>query len=198
MLKLFHAPRSPFASKARILVHELGLAGRVEFEAVDPWSDEALRRLNPLCKVPTLVLEDGTTALYDSVVIGRYLVELGGGGLIPPPPAAWEALRHEALGDGLAEAVIRRHVEGLGPESERSSQVRRRQEAAIAAALNELDRLARPAEREITIGHVATAAALTYLSFRSPEIAWREGRDALSQWFATFSQRPSVRAAYDL
>ena len=193
-MKLFHAPRSPFALKVRILVHELGLAGRVEFVATDPWTDETLRASNPLCKVPTLALPDGG-ALYDSRVICEYLNDQGGGDLVPAAGGPrWRALRHQALADGLAEAVIRRHVEGLGPPSDRSRAVVARQEAALAAALDALDAEAAAAPERVTIGEIGTAAALTYLSFRSPDIAWREGRPGLASWYEAFATRPSMVA----
>src|SRR4051812_36774765 len=110
-MKLFHAPRSPFSFKARITAHELGLASRIEFVLVDPWSEEALRRFNPLCKVPTLVIEGGATVLFDSRVICEYLDESVGGRLIPRGSQRWQALRHQAAADGLADAVIRRFLE---------------------------------------------------------------------------------------
>jgi glutathione S-transferase len=194
-MKLFHAPRSPFAFKTRIAAHELGLAARIEFVTVDPWNDESLRRFNPLCKVPVLVLEDGETAFYDSPLICEYLSDAAGGGLIPASPRRWEALRHQALADGLAEAVIRRFVELTEPVGERARCVAERQETAISAALDALEGIAHSPTREATIGQVATAAALTYLSFRSPEIEWRKGRSLLAAWFDAFARRPSVVGA---
>ena len=195
-MKLFHAPRSPFALKARIAAHELGLAARIDFVVVDPWNEESLRRFNPLCKVPTLLLDDGETALYDSPVICEYLDEAAGGGLTPRGSRRWEALRHQALADGLAQAVIRRFVERTEPIGERARRVAARQDKAIEATLDGLNRIvtASPAA-DATIGHVATAAALIYLSFRSPEIDWRAGRSRLAEWFDEFARRPSVISA---
>lgn len=192
-MRLFHAPRSPFAIKVRIAVHELGMADTVELVTIDPWTDEGLRRRNPLCKVPTLTLPEGG-ALYDSRVICEYL-DGGRGKLFPAiGPARWEALRHQAIGDGLAEAVIRRFVERLGPSNERSDAVARRQEAAVAAALDALEKEASSLAEEPTIGEVAIAAALVYLSFRSPELAWRQGRPGLAAWFDRLAARPSILA----
>jgi hypothetical protein len=34
------------------------------------------------------------------------------------------------------------------------------------------------------------AAALGYLDFRFPELAWREGRRGLAAWFETAATRP--------
>lgn len=193
MITLFHAPRSPFAFKTRILVHELGLVDRISFVDIDPWTNEDLRLHNPLCKVPVLVLRNGES-LFDSRVICEYLDGIGERSVIPPGLERWAALRHQALADGLAEAVIRRFIARLGPASKETGREARRHELAIVAALDELERLVRP-ERDPTIGDIAAAAALTYLGFRSPELPWRESRDSLSAWFANFASRPSMRAA---
>lgn len=58
-MKLWYAPTAPFARKVRVAAHELGLAEKLQLVEVDPWSDPRLRALNPLAKVPTLVLDDG-------------------------------------------------------------------------------------------------------------------------------------------
>jgi len=190
---LYFAPRSPFAIKVRIVIHELGLGDAVRLVATDPWSDDALRALNPLCKVPTLVLEDGVV-VYDSPVICEVLNERAGGDIVPSSGARrLEALRLQALSDGLSEAVIRRFVERLGPVNERSDRVAVRQDRVIESVLDALD--AGPSLRELSsVGEIATAAALVYLSFRSPEIAWREGRPKLARWYAEIQPRLSMAA----
>ncbi|AUX39831.1 uncharacterized protein SOCE26_012260 [Sorangium cellulosum] len=67
-MKLFYAPTSPFARKVRVTAHELQLGDRIDLVLVNPWSDAALRSLNPLAKVPTLVREDGQE-LFESALI---------------------------------------------------------------------------------------------------------------------------------
>jgi glutathione S-transferase len=194
MFKLLHAPRSPFALKVRILVHELGLSDTVEFVVTDPWTAEDLRALNPLCKVPTLVLPDGS-GLFDSRVICEFLDEVAEGSLIPRTgPARYRALRLQALGDGLAEATIRRFVERLSPLNDRTEAVVRRQEAALRAGLAALEADAAWWDAQLTIGEVAVAAALMYLSFRSPELGWHQDHPTLFGWYEAFSERPSARA----
>ena len=95
-LRLFFAPRSPFARKILVAAVELGINRRLLCTAIDPWTDVELRHTNPLGKVPTLVLPDGTS-LFDSRVIVQYLSEASGGKLIPLGPPRWNALQREAL-----------------------------------------------------------------------------------------------------
>ena len=68
----------------QLLTQILGSDPRIEVVAADT-SDpsEVLRQQNPLGKIPTLVLEDGTT-LFDSRVIVEYLDHLAGGKLLLP------------------------------------------------------------------------------------------------------------------
>lgn len=193
-LRLFFAPRSPFARKILVAAVELGINRRLYCTAIDPWTDLELKHSNPLGKVPTLVLPDGTS-LFDSRVIVQYLSEASGGKLMPLGDPRWNALQREALGDGLAEAVIRRFVERLGPESDRVNQVIARQETAIYQALDWLEGQPCWMKAAVDVGHVSVGCALEYLTSRSPEIGWDTGRPFLSEWFGRFRLRPSMRAA---
>jgi glutathione S-transferase len=62
---------------------------------------------NPLSKIPTLVLDDGS-ALYDSAVICEYLDSLHDGPKLFPADAKarWTALRRHALGSGLLDLLV--------------------------------------------------------------------------------------------
>ena len=74
-MKLHWSPRSPFVRKVMILLHETGLTDRVEtvrsVVAMHQTNPELMRD-NPLNKLPTLVLDDGS-ALFDSPVVCEYL-----------------------------------------------------------------------------------------------------------------------------
>jgi glutathione S-transferase len=108
MLRLRYHPASPYARKVRIAAAELGLADRIEPSVTDTANPaDPIREQNPLGKIPTLLLEDGS-AIYDSRVIVAYLDHLGGAGkLIPLDPARrFAALRLEALGDGICDAAL--------------------------------------------------------------------------------------------
>lgn len=114
MMILRNSPASPFGRKVRIAVDLLGLSGNVEMKDVD-LNDPAdsLRVQNPLGKIPALILADGT-AYYDSRVIVEYLDHLSGGGHVIPrdTKARFEALRLQALCDGLLDACLLLVYEG--------------------------------------------------------------------------------------
>jgi glutathione S-transferase len=77
-MKLHWSPRSPFVRKVMIAAHETGQleqlsCTRTVVAMTQPNAD--LLPDNPLSKIPTLVLEDGSP-LYDSLVICEYLDSL--------------------------------------------------------------------------------------------------------------------------
>ena len=80
-LTLHWSPRSPFVRKVMLFAHETGLASRltlVRSVVAMTTPNQALMRDNPLSKIPTLVLSDGSV-LYDSAVICDYLDTLHAG-----------------------------------------------------------------------------------------------------------------------
>src|SRR5262249_56209238 len=102
--------RTPFVRKIMVAAHEINIASRITTERVVVGADKPnpdVMALNPLNKIPTLVLDDGAV-LYDSRVIAEYLDTLHDGPkLFPADPAArWRALRRQALGDGLMEVIL--------------------------------------------------------------------------------------------
>src|SRR5262249_12283692 len=102
------AAASPFARKVRIAASVLGLADKITIQDADTTkADDPLRQQNPVGKIPTLVLDDGST-LFDSRVIVEYLDHAAGGGKIIPRDgkARFDALRLQALADGMTDAQI--------------------------------------------------------------------------------------------
>ncbi len=188
---------SPFARKVRVVAHEIGLARMIEEIPSHPWkAPDDLKALNPLGKIPTLVTEDGF-ALFDSAVICEYLDTLHDGPkLIPPLGAArWEALRAQALGDGVMDAAVLWRVEitqrkDQGPTPGWVE----RQKGAILRSLDMLERGEAVLAGPPTIGLIAVACALGYLDYRFGVLNWRDGRSRLAAWHAAFAARPSMIA----
>lgn len=196
-MKLYSSPASPFARKARIIARELGL--KLEEINVATANNEELRRINPLGKIPVLVLDDGS-ALFDSPVICEYLNDLGGGKFFPglniftSKNGRWRAQVLQALGDGISDAAVARVVEGRLPLEKQNGEVIARHLDAITRGLDALERASAKFAEFPTIGEVTVGCALGYLDFRLPEIEWRATHPALAAWFEKFSDYPSVRA----
>ncbi|MEZ5856702.1 MAG: glutathione S-transferase N-terminal domain-containing protein [Hyphomicrobiaceae bacterium] len=86
-MKLFWSTRSPFVRKVMVVAYETGLADRIERERtiVAPAKpNPEVMAHNPINKLPTLVLDDGS-ALYDSRVIAEYFDSLHDGPRLFPP-----------------------------------------------------------------------------------------------------------------
>ena len=78
-MKLYGSPISPFTRKAMVVARELDLKLTV---LPRPEDAAEFRRINPLGKIPALVLDDGSV-LIDSPVICEYLNHVGGGKFFP-------------------------------------------------------------------------------------------------------------------
>lgn len=199
MNRLYYAPTSPFARKVRLAVRELGLASQVEEIQTDPWTDDRLRALNPLAKVPTLVADDGEV-FYESGLICDYLAERAGDRTLFPSSgqARWHALRLQGLADGACTAAGRLFADERRPADQRSASMMARLALAVDASLDALE----PADLDLaapTIGELSAFVLLDYLDFRWPQRDWRRDRPRLCDWHAELAQRPACRAtAFEL
>ncbi len=198
-MKLYSSYTSPYVRKVRVVAREVGIEKQMEEIITDPWTNEDLRKLNPLRKVPTLQLDDGSV-LFDSRVIADYFADLGNSKLFPgrsvwgPVKGRWRAHGLHALGDGLLDAAVGTVVENRNPPEQRNAGTIARFRMAIDAALNALEKSVTNFSAEPTIGEIAVGCALGYLDFRFPDLDWRKEHPTLAGWYATFSQRPSMLA----
>ena len=201
MMILRNSPASPFGRKVRIAAELLGMAGRIEMQDVD-LNDPAdsLRVQNPLGKIPALILEDGT-AYYDSRVIVEYLDHLSGGGHIIPrdTKVRFEALRLQALCDGLLDACLLQVYEGRYRPAEmhvqswldRQADKVSRGMAALEAAPPKLDPAIEPMPN---VGAITLSCLLGYRDLRFGG-TWRNEYPKLVAWLDRFAaQVPAFNA----
>lgn len=195
-MKLHWSPKSPYVRKVVVCIHELQLDARIErvrSVAAMLQPNAALMRDNPLSKIPTLVLEDGTS-LFDSPVICEYLNALVDGPLFPAAGAnRWAALRWQAFGDGLLDGLILWRNERERADARRSPELIAAFDLKTRAALAQLEReVPALAAAPFSIGHITLVCALGYLDFRFDALGWRQLAPALAQWYAAQQGRPSV------
>jgi len=197
-MKLFYSPTSPYVRKVMVLLHETGQLQDVTLETASGTPlvpDETLPATNPLAKVPTLERPDGC-ALYDSRVICRYLDARAGAGLYGGGNALWEVLTLEATAEGIIDAALLMAYEWrLRPEALRYPDWVEGQWSKIDRALAVLNsRWMGHLEGPLNMGQIAAGCALGYLDMRSADRNWRQGHDGLADWYARFSERPSMQA----
>jgi glutathione S-transferase len=195
-LVLHWSPLSPFVRKVMCCVHELGLANQVRCIRTKVASQVPNLQLiadNPLIRIPTLVLPGGQ-ALFDSVVICEYLDSLSGATRLYPfdGPPRWQALRWQALGDGLCDTLIAwRHERDRAPGQQIAALVQGAR-LKVDATLDCLEREAGELDgAAFGIGHIAIGCALGYLGVRFNELQWRAARPVLAAWYSAFESRPS-------
>jgi glutathione S-transferase len=169
-----------------------GIDGQIE-KWVIPSTDAALVPVNPLSKVPTLVLADGKS-LFDSPVICEYLDSLGSAKPLFPAagPARWVALRQQALGDGILDASQPRRREIALPQDEGRIGYIQLQQGKVKNSLDDLEKDAANLNKLDTIGEIAIACALGYLDFRFANEPWRPGHPKLEAWYASVVNLPAL------
>ncbi len=197
-MKLMYSPTSPYVRKVMVVAVEKGLDKKIEkiTAATTPVSPNPdVMAQNPLAKVPTLKA-DGLS-LYDSPVICEYLDSRSKKKAFFPAKgkARFNALRQQALGDGLLDAALLvRYEITLREEPMRNAAWHEAQMKKIRSALDQMEREAGSLKGSLTIGHVTFACALGYLDFRFADEGWRNGRKKLAAWYDKFAQRPSMKA----
>jgi glutathione S-transferase len=196
-MKLIGSPTSPYVRKVRIVLAEKKLDYQYELE--DPWASDALLKLNPLGKVPCLVLE-GREAVFDSRVIVEYLdTRSPVGRLIPEASRERTEVRTwEALADGVLDAAILARLELTWPA--RSPQQRcnawaERQMSRVDAALQSMAGALKDhawcSGTHLSLADIAVGCALGYLDFRFPERDWRNLYPNLDRLYIKLAARLS-------
>jgi glutathione S-transferase len=198
-MRLYYSRPSPFARKALVALIETNQINDVELEEVKigPLAPgEIVPAANPLGKIPTLLLPDGAS-IIDSKFICRYIDEMNPNNirmrLYPEGDDIWQALRLEALADGLLEAAvllvyeIRVRAEELRVQEWVDAQL-----IKITRTLAYFENNIIQLEKNINMGSLTVAIALDYLDFRHKNIIWRKNNPKLFTWHETIKARKSL------
>lgn len=159
----------------------------LEEVVVDTQSEpDELTSANPLGKIPTLTLDDGT-ALYDSRVICEYFDRISGNRIVPQTDAEWTAAKRlEATADGVLDAAILTVYEvRYRPEEKRHGPWVDRQWRKTVRGLGVLERSLGDVPHEPTIGHISVAALTGWLSLRFAG-KWEVEHPSLAKWHEGF------------
>jgi glutathione S-transferase len=196
-MKLYYQTHSPYARKVLVFAHEAGMIDRLEVvhhETSPTRRNNEVFAENPLGKVPVLV-RPGLSPIFDSDVICAYLDTLHKTRRLIPPggEARWQALRMQAMAQGLADAGIALRWETVRRPAELQYAALR--DGYMQKLLTSYDWLEHELDvtSPINVGHIALATALAWLEFRNLP-PFREGRPRLAEWFDLFETRPSMQA----
>jgi glutathione S-transferase len=194
-MKLIGSLTSPYVRKARVVLAEKKI--EYDFELDSPWNaDSGVPNVNPLGKIPVLVLDD-ETVLFDSRVIVEYLDNVTPNNKLMPVPNRERILvkRWEALADGICDAAATAFLEAKRPAKQQDKTWIERQRSKIAASLEfmaeELGDNAHCMGTHFSLADAAVGSALGYLVFRFADINWQEAHPNLSKLYDKLMQRPS-------
>ncbi|GAB3243974.1 glutathione S-transferase [Chitinimonas naiadis] len=194
-MKLIASLTSPYARKVRIVLHEKKIECPLTVDS--PWEENTLvPQVNPLGKVPVLVLDDGST-LFDSRVIVDYLDHVSPVGRLIPSEhrQAVQVKRWEALADGICDAAVAIVVERRRPAAQQSPDWIKRQQGKVDAGLQalaeDLHQRSWCNGESYGLADIAVGVCLGYLDFRFAEIDWRGQYPNLAKLAERLAQRPA-------
>jgi glutathione S-transferase len=187
-MKLLYTKRSPYARKVRVIV----LEKNIPLDLIDEDLQKKSQRLldaNPLGKVPTLILDNGTT-VFDSPVIGQYLDGLDDRVIMIPREASerLEVLKWEAFADDLMTTAINLYMEKVRHPQDFHKDFTMTLEANISYAYGYIEKNLSKLKK-FDLAPIAIASAIGYIHFRLPHL---KVQGTLLQWFEEISKRPSM------
>jgi glutathione S-transferase len=173
---------------------------KMEYDFVidSPWlEDSKVPNINPLGKIPVLMLDD-ETALFDSRVIVEYIDSVTPNNKLFPAPnrERIEVKRWEAVADGVCDAAASAVLEAKRPKKEQSAAWIVRQRDKVTRGLEFMaDHLGEKPfcmGTHFSLADIAVGTALGYLVFRFPDINWQESHPNLGKLYAKLMLRPSL------
>ena len=199
-MKLLGTPTSPYVRKVRLMLLEKNIPHEY---LIDPPREPGslVARVNPLGRIPALILED-ETCVFDSPVIAEYVDSLNDNPILIPrdtPLARMRVKRWEALADGMMDSAIAVRNERLRPEEKQEPGNITLHNNAISRALDfasiSLGNDAWVNGQEISLGDLALFSTLVYLDLRQPERDWRKPHPNLAYLFDQIAERPSAKVS---
>jgi glutathione S-transferase len=160
---------------------------------------EAMRRINPLGRIPSLILDDGET-LIDSGNILDWLDQSVGPeqALVPPAgPERRRVLRHIALATGAIDkagaAALERQIR---PSDARWPEWIERCRTQAAGAIKALAAEGWPATARLDQAQITTACMLRYVQMADPDLIPLGRYPALDALSARCEARPEFKATF--
>ena len=195
-MKLLASLASPYTRKVRVVLAEKKIDCDLEIVDVAP-SENPVNARNPLGKVPTLMLDDGT-ALFDSRVIVEFLDSVSPiSRLIPDDNRERVAVRRwEALADGSLDAGLLIRYESLRPKNEQGAAWTEKQigklKRGLALIASDLgDKHWCHADR-YSLADISVGCCLGWVEFRKPGgVQWRDTYPNLTRFYDKLMERPA-------
>jgi len=163
---------SPFVRRVAVSLHVLGFDYQHDTRSV--FGDfDAMRRVNPLVRIPSLVLDDGET-LIDSAAILDWIDQTVGPAraLIPATgPERWKVLRRIALATGVIDKAGAATYERLiRPSAYRWPDWIERCRTQAVGGVEALGAESWPADDRLDQAQISTACMIRYVRMTDPDL----------------------------
>jgi glutathione S-transferase len=199
-MHLLYSAASPFARVVRIALLETGLDARVAKKEVTRarlYSAESeVLTVNPIGRVPTLELDDGTI-LTESKLILDYIDACNPGSKLMPRDGSdgWRTLAEMGQALGLLEGIVSWLRALASLKDQDTSEIIARETIRVNRAADALEVAVDNGAYTgpITSAQIVLGAALGLVEPRLPVWKWREGRAGLSAWYDTIAARSSFQ-----
>ncbi len=195
-MKLLSSTASPYTRKVRIVLAEKKIECELEPVDVAP-AENPVNTHNPLGKIPTLILDDGS-ALYDSRVIVEFLDGKSPiSRLIPEELRDRVAVRRwEALADGVLDAGLLVRYESLRDQKEQSRGWTDKQLGSMKRGMtlmaSELGERSWCHAERYSLADIAVGCCLGWLDFRKPGgVNWLADYPGLAKHYEKLMARPA-------
>lgn len=205
MLKLLYTPIKNYVHTVEAVIHYGELHERIELVPTKPFDPQTpLSAVNPLGKVPTLILENGEY-LAGGPVIYEYLDSLHRRRKLFPAkgPQRWTTLRQAWMADGLFDTFVLIIIESWMPKDQQRVAYIERCFGKIVAILDQMERDVANLQR-LDIGQIRAIGALQFLRLKMAQVGTETvgldpkfdpfvGRPQLAAWFRKLSRKKMFR-----
>jgi len=203
-MKLYEEGRAPNPRRVRIFLAEKGIEierVQVDINALEHFTEE-MRRLNPMTRLPFLVLEDGTV-IAETIAICRYFEELqplpvlfGRSALEKAMIEMWQRRVEQRLMDPVSHAFRHTHPKMAPleqPQVPAWGEANRDKARAMLTFLDgELARRPHIAGDDFSVADISLLVAIDFMKLA--KLSLTEEHPNLAEWHRRVSSRPSASA----
>jgi glutathione S-transferase len=204
-MKLLYTPIKGYVHTVEAVLNYTGLRETVTPVPTKPFeADNPLVGVNPLGKVPTLLLESGEY-LAGGPVIYEYLDSLHRRRKLFPAkgPQRFTSLRQAWMADGLFDTFVLIIIESWLPREQQRAEYIARCFNKIVAILDQIERDV-PGYGRLDIGQMRTVGALQFLLLKMRQVGQAavgidpafdalQGRPALAAWYKPLARKKIFR-----
>jgi len=204
-MKLLYTPIKGYVHTVEAVINYTELRDKIEPVPTRPFdADTPLPTINPLGKVPTLVLESGEY-LSGGPVVYEYLDSLHRRRKLIPARGIerFRCLRQAWMADGLFDTFVMIVIESWLPQEQQRPAYIQRCWSKVIGILDQIERDV-PAYGRIDLAQMRTVGALQFIKLKMPAVGqaavgldprfdFTAGRPALAAWFKSMARKKLFR-----